>query len=108
MPSIDFTRDEIGCILGKMQMELDDWEDYHTPESAALIHSIVNKIQRYIENNKPIFLWTRWDAWREGVREAAIEDGMTWTPENHPDWMEMNEQYDRGKNFGRRALGIND
>ncbi len=48
MPYIDFTRDEIGCILGKMQMELDDWEDYHTAESAALMHSIVRKIRLLI------------------------------------------------------------
>ena len=107
MPSIDFTRDEIGCILGKMQMELDDWEDYHTAESAALMHSIVRKIRLLIGDNAGP-LWTRWQAWRVGVMEAAMEDGMTWTPDTHPDWREMNEQYDRGKNYGRRALGIND
>lgn len=110
MPSIYFTRDEIGCILGNMQMELDDWEDYHPPESAALMQSVVDKIRRSMlmrEGEKwPVARWNLWDAWRAGVREAWMEDGMTFTPDMHHNFAEMNEWYDRGKNFGRRARGV--
>jgi hypothetical protein len=46
MPSIDFTHDELMVIKHQMQMELDDWEDYHTPEIYRLIVRIVDKITK--------------------------------------------------------------
>lgn len=41
MPIIDFTHDELMLIKHQMQKGLDDWEDYHTPETYRLIVRIV-------------------------------------------------------------------
>lgn len=48
-----FTKDELDIIYTQMQMESDDWEDYWSPESFALIKSIMDKIWKHHHPEQP-------------------------------------------------------
>ena len=63
-------------------------------------------VNPYYRPWEPARIWNRWDAWRMGVIEAPGESGITWGPDDHPLGCAMNEYYDEGRDYGRKALGL--
>jgi hypothetical protein len=55
---------------------------------------------------EPARVWNRWDAWRMGVIESRGDVGITWESDDHPRGLAMNDYYDEGRDYGRRALGL--